>query len=165
METPVKTPVLGLFKTYLLPLVPNQQKRREEHAFLLRFRWKRCWKNRLRLQWSCRSAFGHQAEFHAPSNTIPNKHCQSALRPVQRELRCTHAKKETENELENRFKVTREWRCLLTVPRAQLSRWRRVGEFYGKNRPSYKSKASQAVNKTERKEKTEQGTRTETSRG
>ena len=127
-ETPMKTHVIGLFKTYLLPLVPNQQKRREERAFLLRFHWKRCWKNRLRLQWSCRSAFGHRAEFHAPSNTIPNKHCQSALRPVQRELRCTHAKKENENELENRFKATREWRYYLQY----LERNSGVGELLEK---------------------------------
>ena len=41
--------------------------------------------------------------------------------------------KEKENELENRFKVTREWRCLLTVPRAKLSNWRRVVDFTEKN--------------------------------
>ena len=130
----------GLFKTDLQPLVPNQRRRREERAFLLRFRWKRCWMNRLRLRWSCRSAFGHQAEFHALSNTIPNRHCQSALRPVQREQRCTHAKKKEKNELENSFKVTREKRCYL---QALERKWGvELAKRLGVYRPSYECKVS-----------------------
>ena len=132
----------GLFKTDLQPLVPNQRRRREERAFPLRFRWKRCWMNRLRLRWSCRSAFGHQAEFHAPSNTIPNRHCQSALRPVQREQRCTHAKKKEKNELENSFKVTREKRCLSYLQALERKWGVELAKRLGVYRPSYECKVS-----------------------
>lgn len=87
---------LCLFRTHRQLLVPSRQKRREGRAFLLRFHWKKCWRNRPRLRWSCRSAFGHQAEFHALSSKVPNRHYQSVLRLGRRELRYTRAEKKRE---------------------------------------------------------------------
>lgn len=83
--------MLNLFWAYLQLLVPSLQKRREGRVFPLRFHWKRCWRNRLRLLWSCHLAFGHQAEFHALGSTTPNTHYQSALLLGRHELRYTHA--------------------------------------------------------------------------
>ena len=83
--------MLNLFWAYLQLSVPSLQKRREGRVFPLRFHWKRCWRNRLRLLWSCHLAFGHRAEFHAPGSTTPNTHYQSALLLGRHELRYTHA--------------------------------------------------------------------------
>lgn len=77
--------------SYLQQLAPNPQKRLEGHVCLLRFRWKTCWRNRLLRRWSCRSASGHQVEFHVPSSTTPNKRFQSEPRLGQHGQRYTHA--------------------------------------------------------------------------
>ena len=80
--------------TYQRQLVPNQQRRREERVFLLQSRWKMCWRNHLLHRLSCHWAFDHQAEFHAPSSTTPNKRYQSALRLGQRGQKYTRAEME-----------------------------------------------------------------------
>ena len=116
--------------TYRPPLVPNRQIQLGEHVFLRQFHWRKCWKNRHRLQWSCRWAFVHRAEFHAPNSTVPNRHYQSALRLGQHELKYTHAVEIYQQELnqsKNFYTLTavrerppcRERRIALTSLKAQ----------------------------------------------
>lgn len=111
--------MLNLFWAYLQLSVPSLQKRREGRVFPLRFHWKRCWRNRLRLLWSCHLAFGHRAEFHAPGSTTPNTHYQSALLLGRHELRYTHAVQ----------KKSRTNKQVLAV-NATYKHWQNLGRTY-----------------------------------
>ena len=88
-------------------LALNQRTRRGERVFLLQSRWKTCWRNRLLRRLSCRSAFGHQAEFHVPGSTTPNKRFQSELRLDQRGLKYTHALFGVQSKKRNKVRLRR----------------------------------------------------------
>ena len=83
--------------SYQQQLVPDRRTLRVVRVFLHRFQRRTCWKNHLHRRWFCRSASDHQAEFHAPSSTTPNKHFQSELRLGQRGLKYTRAAKKEKN--------------------------------------------------------------------
>ena len=67
--------------THLQLLARGQQTQPWGRACLPRSRWRRCWKNRPLLQWSCHWASDRRAGFHVPDSTVPSRHCPSGLRP------------------------------------------------------------------------------------
>ena len=79
-------------KTYQLQRVPNPWRQHEVRVSQHQSHWRKCWRNRLHLQWSCHWASVHRAGCHVPSSTTPNTRFRSGNLLVRRGLRYTHAK-------------------------------------------------------------------------